>query len=100
MINGIMSEYEVLATNPTLDRDKIRVNQAQKTFQSTDILSSIAGWSLLKLAENFNSILVENEFFNQWFEVMPVFMVDYCNSSAGYFNNIVNDAIIEYNKKL
>lgn len=31
---------------------------------------------------------------------MPVFMVDYCNSSAGYFNNIVNDAIIEYNKKL
>lgn len=100
MINGIMSEYEVLATNPTLDRDKIRVNQAQKTFQSTDILSSIAGWSLLKLAENFNSVLIENEFFNQWFEVMPVFMVDYCNSSAGYFNNIVNDAIIEYNKKL
>lgn len=99
-LDGIESEYKTLTENKLLDRNKFRVNQAQKTLVMSDIFAVIDGWSLLKLAENFNAVLIDHEDFMDWLKVMPIFMVDYADSAKGDFNDKVNKKIIEYNRNL
>ncbi len=102
MVVGIKQEYEKLFDNADLDRDKLRVNQAQKTAQISmnGITDTIKGWSLIDLAKHFNPKLVNHEDFSKWLEVMPIFMVDYATSPHEDFNRLVNQKINEFNSKL
>lgn len=102
MLNGINQEYLTLKNDSNLDRNKFRVNQAQKTSQinKDGIIQTIFSWSLLRMAQRFNIVLVENADFEEWLEVMPIFMVDYSDSNNQEFNEKVIDKINKYNREL
>ncbi len=99
MLNGIREEYENISGSDTYD-DIFRVNQAQKTgvISGTDLLDTIVGWSLLDMASYFNSRLVRQTDFADWFSAMPILMVDYAISNRGHFNYLANFAILAYNQ--
>ncbi len=101
MLSGIREEYENLSESDTYD-DVFRVNQAQKTgvISGPDLLDTIVGWSLVDMASYFNSRLVKQADFVDWFSAMPILMVDYAISNRGYFNTAANLAIIGYNQAL
>ncbi len=101
LLNGIRAEYEYL-NSTVIFEDILRVNQAQKTgaLTSTDVWDTVFGWSLLDLANNSNAQLVEEIEFGQWLTVMPIFMVDFADSTKGDFNTLANEAMIVYNKTL
>ncbi|MDR3318340.1 MAG: hypothetical protein LBS99_02790 [Clostridiales bacterium] len=102
MLERITAEYDALCADPALDRNKFRVNQAQKTGLLTGegIANTIFGWSLLDFAYNFNPELVANESFDAWLTVMPIFMVDYADSMKGGFNDKVIGRINAFNASL
>ncbi len=101
LLKKIREEVEGLKQNPSVDREKFRVNQAQKTgtISTQMAMKTILGWSLLDMAENFNAIAIKQEDFDQWFEVMPIYMVDYADSVKENFNDVVIDKINRYNGK-
>lgn len=101
MLAGIRAEYEALINNSS-HKDMFCVNQAQKTgvYEGSDIVSTLAGWSLIDLANEFNPVLVSQDDFDLWLNVMPIFMVDYAISSHGQFNQKANDAMIAHNLRL
>ncbi|MDR3216249.1 MAG: hypothetical protein LBT55_02380 [Clostridiaceae bacterium] len=100
MLERIDAEYNALKNAPALDRDKFRVNQAQKTSLLTGdgIVGTIFGWSLLDMANSFNPKLVEHKDFENWLTVMPIFMVDYADSMKGGFNDKVIEKINAFNR--
>ncbi|MGI6734583.1 MAG: hypothetical protein ACOX3C_00075 [Bacilli bacterium] len=78
-----------------------RVNQAQLTPDYLkDPLGTLTRWSLINIAAMSNSLLVGHKAFDEWLEVMPIFMVDFANSRHGRFNVRVNEKIIAYNQSL
>lgn len=84
-------------------RTKLRVNQTQAAFSTEtfgDVMRALGAWSLLKFAEKHNAALVENEDFYEWLRAMPVFQVDFANSSYGDFNAKVNALIRSYNEQI
>lgn len=83
--------------------DCLRMNQTQASFSVggfADFFYDIGEWSLLNFADDYNVKLIENENFNYWLSQMPVFQVDFANSSKGDFNKRVNALILEYNNNL
>ncbi|MDD3383830.1 MAG: hypothetical protein PHX46_03355 [Bacilli bacterium] len=102
MLKEINKEYLTLKNDSNLDREKFRVNQAQKTSQinASGIFQTIFSWSLLRMAQKFNIVLVENSDFENWLEVMPIFMVDFSDSSSKDFNKKVIEKINNYNREL
>jgi hypothetical protein len=102
MLERINAEYSALEDDPALDRNKFRVNQAQKTVLLTGggIVNTIFGWSLLDFAYNFNSELIANKGFDDWLTVMPIFMVDYADSMKDAFNDKVIERINAFNAAL
>jgi hypothetical protein len=102
MLERIDAEYNTLKNNPSLDRDKFRVNQAQKSalFKGDRIADTLLGWSLLDLANNFNAELVNHKDFDGWLTVMPIFMTDYADSMKGGFNDKVIKKINAFNSAL
>jgi hypothetical protein len=100
MLAGIRAEYESLIGDSS-QKDMFRVNQAQKTgvYEGSDIVSTLAGWSLVDLANRFNPVLVSQGDFESWLNVMPIFMVDNATSSHEQFNQRANDAMIAHNRK-
>lgn len=101
MLTGIRDEVAEISGSDAYD-GIFRVNQAQKTgkYSGSDILDTLLGWSLIDLARMFNPILVAQEDFTDWLSAMPIVMVDYATSSKQNFNQIVNEALIEYNQSL
>jgi hypothetical protein len=102
IIDGIQSEYEVLTRNPSLDRDKFRVNQAQTTPNFSGLgnsVTSVFSWSLLSRAAGHNVKLLEHENFTDWLAVMPIFMVDFSDSRSGQFNERVIELINAFNRR-
>ncbi len=101
MLSGIREEYENILSTDDYD-DVFRVNQAQKTgvISGSDLLDTIIGWSLIDMASYFNSRLVRQADFVDWFSAMPILMVDYAISNRGHFNTTANLAIIAYNQTL
>lgn len=102
MLEGIRNEVATLRENPGLDRDKLRVNQAQMTgrYSPDHLVKTILGWSLLDMAENFNQSLVNQPDFSTWFETLPILMTDYSDSMAGGFNERAIYAINAFNQEL
>jgi len=94
----IDAEYSTLKNDGELDRDKFRVNQAQLTFNAKEIFGAVFKWSLLDLAKKHNADIVDHESFDAWLSVMPVFLVDYCDSTYGDFNRKVVERINNFNK--
>lgn len=101
MLDGIRDEYELISGTDDYD-NMFRVNQAQKTgvISGPDLLDTLIGWSLLDMASYFNSRLVKQADFADWFTAMPILMVDYSISNRGQFNTTANLAIIDYNQTL
>ncbi|MDR3276765.1 MAG: hypothetical protein LBT11_06125 [Treponema sp.] len=100
MLAGIEEEYRTLLASPSLDRDKFRVNQAQKTGITGNMLGSLFSWSLLDMAARFNRVLVNHDDFSVWLTTMPIFMVDYADSMRGGFNDRVIAEINRFNGNL
>lgn len=102
MLEGIRNEAEMLKQDLILDRNKLRVNQAQMTgkYSPADLINTIFGWSLLDMGESFNAALIEQPDFENWFETLPILMTDYSDSMAGGFNNKVVEAINTFNRTL
>lgn len=100
LIKGIESEYANLTENASEYKDMLRVNQAQLTgtFGGDTIFNTIFGWSLIDMANGMNKELIKHENFKNWFKAMPIIMVDYADCPSS--NAIINDAVIEYNKRL
>lgn len=100
ILNAIDGEYEFCKTQNY--SGIFVVNQAQKTafIMNTKIIRSLFGWSLTKMAVNFNKELTsDKDRFEKWLSEMPIFMVDYALSSKGDFNKLANEYIMEFNKK-
>ena len=93
---GEIDRYALELNASGLYRWKLRVNQTQATVSGEsfgDVMRSIGAWSLLKFAEKHNIALLENDNFDAWLKAMPVFQVDFANSSYGDFNRRVNEKI-------
>ena len=93
--------FEVRAQS--LYRWKLRVNQTQASLSVEsvgDVLRDIGAWSLVKFAEDYNLSLLENEDFDEWLRVLPVFQVDFANSDKGDFNRRVNEKIRARNEEI
>lgn len=99
IIRQINEEAAYLNSTDRYD-DCLRINQAQQSFAASSIFSALFKWSLLKIAEDYNVKLIENENFSEWLSVMPVFMVDFSTSTKGNFNTRVNNLMIKYNTAL
>ena len=98
---GEIDRYALELNASGLYRWKLRVNQTQATVSGEsfgDVMRSIGAWSLLKFAEKHNAALLENDNFDAWLRAMPVFQVDFANSSYGDFNRRVNEKIRARNK--
>lgn len=98
-----ISEYCGELSVQRLYRHFLRVNQTQAAFSGAtfgDVLRDIGEWSLLKFARKHNLALLENENFDRWLEIMPVFQVDYANSNHGDFNARVNAKIRMRNEEI
>jgi hypothetical protein len=103
ILEGIAGEYALLnsADGRVSLSDMFRVNQAQTTpvFKGVgNILRSVTDWSLLAAAQTHNAKLVAHADFSKWLTVMPIFMVDFADSSKGDFNKNVLTKINEYNR--
>lgn len=82
-------------------QEVFRVNQAQLTPNYLDApLKTIFSWSLLDIAKHSNSTLLENENFDQWLTVTPIFMVDFANSYYRDFAKLINEKIIKANQNI
>lgn len=93
--------FEVRAQS--LYRWKLRINQTQASLSVEsvgDVLRDIGAWSLVKFAEDYNLSLLENEDFDEWLRVLPVFQVDFANSDKGDFNRRVNEKIRARNEEI
>ena len=93
---GEIDRYALELNASGLYRWKLRVNQTQAAVSGEsfgDVMRSIGAWSLLKFAEKHNAALLENDNFDAWLKAMPVFQVDFANSSYGDFNRRVNEKI-------
>ena len=102
LTSEIEKHYQALRADDSC-RDKLRMNQTQAAFSGAsakDVFAAIGGWSLLKIAEKHNAALVEREDFMQWLEVMPVFQVDFVNSTYGNFNQKANALISKFNQDM
>jgi hypothetical protein len=101
LLTGIREEAAYLDTTVIFE-DILRVNQAQKTGVLSDgeLWDTIFGWSLLDMAAKSNSVLIGESDFEDWLEVMPIFMVDFANSKKGDFNILANEKMIAYNNAL
>lgn len=99
IIKQINDEANYLKSTDKYD-DCLRINQAQQSFAASSVFSALFKWSLLKIAEDYNVKLIENENFEDWLTVMPVFMVDFSTSTKGNFNTRVNNILIDYNTRL
>ncbi len=99
IIPAINEEYEYLSALDNLYF--FRVNQAQLTpdYLKNPLLT-LKDWSLLNLAKQSNVKLLEHENFDEWLEMMPIFMVDFADSKTKSFNERVNSTILEYNKNI
>ena len=83
--------------------NKLRMNQAQPAFSVggiSDIFVDLFSWNLKNHSIRYNAKIIDNENFDKWLSIMPVFQVDFVNSEYGDFNNKVNTKIIAYNQKL
>jgi hypothetical protein len=52
------------------------------------------------MAKESNARLMQEETWMDWFETMPILMVDFATSNHQGFNDLVNEAMIEYNLTL
>lgn len=98
-----IDEYATELDSMGAYRFMLRVNQTQAAFSAEtlgDILRGIGEWSLLKFASKHNVALLENDNFDRWLRIMPIFQVDFANSDYGDFNNRVNAAIRERNEEI
>ena len=83
--------------------NKLRMNQAQPAFSVggiADVFVDLFSWNLKNHSIRYNAKIVEDENFDKWLSIMPVFQVDFVNSDYGDFNNKVNAKITAYNQKL
>ena len=98
-----MDDYVFEVRAQSLYRWKLRVNQTQASLSVEsvgDVLRDIGAWSLVKFAEDYNLSLLENEDFDEWLRVLPVFQVDFANSDKGDFNRRVNEKIRARNEEI
>lgn len=102
MLEGIDAEYQTLLADPALDRDKFRKNQVQMTgkYSLKHFAKTVFGWSLLDMANSFNAELLDQPDFENWFDVLPIFMTDYADSMKGDFNDRVVESINAFNREL
>lgn len=78
-----------------------RLNQAQLTPNYLKApFKTIFSWSLLDLARKSNSALLGHANFDHWLEAMPIFMVDFANTSYQDFSANINDKILTANMNL
>jgi hypothetical protein len=103
-LNTLMSriQEEHLAIQALPERTFLSVNQAQRTsdFSLSGITDTLLGWSLITMAKESNARLMQEETWMDWFETMPILMVDFATSNHQGFNVLVNEAMIEYNLTL
>ncbi|MDR0855599.1 MAG: hypothetical protein LBN25_04435, partial [Christensenellaceae bacterium] len=103
LFDGVDKEAEFIKENWSKYSKMVRVNQSQKTMQlgsAKGFLNTAIDWSLLNAAENLNPKLLAHEGFAERLAVMPIFQVDFVNSSKKDFNNKVNAVILDFNNKL
>ncbi len=80
--------------------EAFRVMQGVLTMQMSGggIIEAALKWSLLERAMNVNTSLIEHEDFLIWLEAMPIFMVDYADSTKDDFLDNVMEIIINFNE--
>ena len=102
MTKLIDEQATIIAESDEWD-NKLRMNQAQPAFSVggiSDIFVDLFSWNLKNHSIRYNAKIIDNENFDKWLSIMPVFQVDFVNSEYGDFNNKVNAKIIAYNQKL
>ena len=102
MTKLIDEQATIIAESDEWD-NKLRMNQAQPAFSVggiSDIFVDLFSWNLKNHSIRYNAKIIDNENFDKWLSIMPVFQVDFVNSEYGDFNNKVNTKIIAYNQKL
>lgn len=100
LLERIQAEHETLQA--MLPLNSLVVNQAQRTgvLSSEEWMTTLFGWSLLSMAAVGNAKLLKHENVSDWFETMPILMVDFSTSGYQNFNVLANEAIIAYNLTL
>jgi hypothetical protein len=101
ILSGVGGEYDALKSDPALDRDKFRVNQAQTTPSYGgfgDALASVFSWSLLDKAAKHNAALIAHADFSEWLKALPIFAVDFADSPTGDFNKQAIEKINAFNR--
>ena len=102
MTKLIDEQATIIAESDEWD-NKLRMNQAQPAFSVggiSDIFVDLFSWNLKSHSIRYNAKIIDNDNFDKWLSIMPVFQVDFVNSEYGDFNNKVNTKIIAYNQKL
>ena len=102
MTKLIDEQATIIAESDEWD-NKLRMNQAQPAFSVggiSDIFVDLFSWNLKNHSIRYNAKIIDNDNFDKWLSIMPVFQVDFVNSDYGDFNNKVNTKIIAYNQKL
>ena len=102
MTKLIDEQATIIAESDEWD-NKLRMNQAQPAFSVggiSDIFVDLFSWNLKNHSIRYNAKIIDNDNFDKWLSIMPVFQVDFVNSEYGDFNNKVNTKIIAYNQKL
>lgn len=103
MFESMEYEMEYIKDNYDNLKNVLRVNQAQKTgfITNISIVRSLLRFSILDMANDFNSKLVKDEsMINEYLKYMPIVMVDNAISRKGNFNTKINEYIIKYNKNI
>lgn len=107
--SAIGSDRIIKKINESCDRiasditapSKLRINQTQASMsigRIGDLFELVSAWSLLGFASRHNLRLLNNENLDRWLTYMPIFQVDFCNSSNGNFNQKINERIKAHNQ--
>jgi len=100
--NELIAQIQHQSTSQ-VNHNTFRVNQAQTTpnFDNfKNAAASLFSWSILSHNSKHNIKLLNHGDFMSWFEVMPIFMVDFSDSPRDGFNRLVIEKINEFNNGL
>ena len=94
----LLDESTYVESTDSLD-NSFAVMQAVLTTQMSPqgIVDSLASWSLIARASNFNNYLISDQNFNVILDSLPIIMVDYANCNIDNFVENIMEIIINAN---
>lgn len=97
LVRFLNANIEYLRNNPF---DGFCLAQVQTTPTGEDIIPTLFGWSLLKMAQRHNTRIIQRIPPRDILAHMPIFMVDYATSTTRNFNDVINAEVLSHNLNL